>query len=92
MKRIFPLGTWRYKRHEVYARIAEREKDVWETCGTPAQRNVALKKPGPGSRVHTAVTVPWDRAFYRALNLKFAYQTGKGVPDDCLGYTMLGLK
>ena len=100
LKRIFCLvscntclvscNTRRF-RHDVYARIAECEKDAWGMCGTLAQRDKATKQLAPGSRLHTAVTAPWDHAFLLAFNLKFDHQVGKGIPADCLGYTILGL-
>ena len=32
-------------RHEVYAHIAEHEREAWATCGRPGQREKMIKEP-----------------------------------------------
>ena len=86
LKRLFErkASSPRRFRHQIYARIAEREPQAWALCGTAEQREKAIAVLGKGGRLHPCITEPWDRAFCAAFStFKFDHVTGNsnGLPN-----------
>ena len=75
LKRLFErkAGSPRRFRHQIYARIAEREPKAWALCGTATQREKAIAALGKGGRLHPCITQPWDHAFATAFDKDGAF-------------------
>ena len=91
-----PSPELRLFRHAFYARIASREPEAWEKCGTPEQRGIAIKDPkhlSQGSRPSKAIVDPWDVALAAAFDgLKFEHVRGRATSDKPAGYWTTELK
>lgn len=79
-------GSTRRFRHEVYAHIAEHEREVWESVShDPVQRANAVKDPKrkTGSHPPKIIADAWDGAMAAAFDgLKFEnIRGGAGTPD-----------
>ena len=94
--RTEPSPMRRLFRHAFYARIASREPEAWEKCGTPEQRAMAIKDPKhlpQGSRPSKAIVDPWDVALAAAFDgLEFEHVRGGKESRGPAGYWTTVLK
>ena len=72
LKRLFErkANSPRLFRHQIYARIAEREPEAWALCGTLEQRRVAITDPSSnqsGSRPAIVIVHAWKVAMKEAF-------------------------
>ena len=83
-------------RHANYARIASREPEAWEKCGTPEQRAIAIKDPSTlpqGSRPAKVIVEQWDIAHAAAFGgLEFTHVRGSKDSRGPAGYWTTELK
>jgi AAA+ superfamily predicted ATPase len=84
-RRLFTrvTGSPRRFRHEVYAYIAQHERDAWETVGTADQRAKAVKDPATlklGSRPAGVIVSAWADAMAGAFpEFEFENIRGEGA-------------
>ena len=95
-KRADPSPARLLRRHAFYARIASREPAAWEKCGTPEDREKAIKDPGKlpqGSRPSKAIVEQWDMALAAAFDeLEFVHIRGSKDLRGPAGYWTMELK
>ena len=96
-ERAPPSPGRRLFRHAIYARIASREPAAWATCGTPEDREKAIKDPAKlpqGSRPSKAIVDAWNAALAAAFDgLEFVHVRGSvRTSDKPSGYWTTELK
>lgn len=91
-----PSPGRRLFRHAFYARIALLEPAAWKTCGTPADREKAIKDPAQlrqGSRPSQVIVDAWNAALAAAfVGLEFEHIRGSKDPRGPAGYWTMELK
>ena len=74
-------GSPRRFRHQIYARIAEREPEAWALCGTAEQREKAAADPAglpQGSHPTATIVQAWNTALFDAFcGLELTHVRGK---------------
>ena len=85
------------RRHAFYARIASREQAAWVACGTPEDREKAIKDPANlprGSRPSQVIVDAWNAALAAAFDgLEFVHVRGSTrTKDKPAGYWTTELK